>query len=124
VEYYADYRQWLAHLEKKNVGQKSSSGKQGSSHHDTKGKNQRKKGPGPGRLSYLDQRLYDRMEESILAAEEELERLRKRMADPHIAGDADELQKCWQQHEEAEQKVAALYDTWDELERKKAAGQN
>ncbi len=112
VEYYADYRQWLAATSRKQ-------GRQRQTAHDSGRKKPRKKSPKPGKLSYLDQRLYDGMEESILAAEEEADRIRTRMTDPRIAANPEKLEQCWLQLAEVEKKTAALYDTWQKLEDKK-----
>ena len=75
-----------------------------------------------GRLSYLDQREYDSIEERIITAEEEKERLEAEIADPEIARDPDKLQLCWRQLEEIKAGVDGLYRRWDELESEKGTG--
>ncbi len=111
VQYFADHGQWLAALREQEEPRAGG--------RDRKRRKKEKK-PRQGRLSYLDQREYDRMEETILAREEEHEELLRRMQDPGIQADADTLQECWQQSQALEQEIEKLYERWQELEQKKA----
>ncbi len=111
VQYFADHGQWLAALREQEEPRAGG--------RDRKRRKKEKK-PRQGRLSYLDQREYDRMEETILAREEEHEELLRRMQDPEIQADADTLQQCWQQSQVLEQEIEKLYERWQELEQKKA----
>ncbi len=111
VQYFADHGQWLAALREQEEPRAGG--------RDRKRRKKEKK-PRQGRLSYLDQREYDRMEETILAREEEHEELLRRMQDPEIQADADTLQECWQQSQVLEQEIEKLYERWQELEQKKA----
>ncbi len=111
VQYFADHGQWLAALREQEEPRAGG--------RDRKRRKKEKK-PRQGRLSYLDQREYDRMEETILAREEEHEELLRRMQDPGIQADADTLQECWQQSQVLEQEIEKLYERWQELEQKKA----
>lgn len=72
-----------------------------------------------GRLSYLDQREYDGIEERILATEEREREILLVMDDPRHAADSELLEKSWQELEEVRGNIQALYDRWDELETKK-----
>lgn len=72
-----------------------------------------------GRLSYLDQRELDSMEETILAAEEKEQEILQVMANPKNASDSESLEKSWQDLEEIRKKIKQLYSRWDELEIKK-----
>jgi ATP-binding cassette subfamily F protein uup len=70
------------------------------------------------RLSYLDRVEWDRMEETILAAEEELELKQRAAANPAIAADAGELITAHEALEQARQRIDQLYARWAELEAK------
>ncbi|MFZ5798954.1 MAG: ABC-F family ATP-binding cassette domain-containing protein [Desulfobulbaceae bacterium] len=79
----------------------------------------REKKKSSGRLSYLDQREYDGMEEAISRAEEEERRLHEAMNQPDIAADPLQAQECWQGLEAVRQEIDRLYRRWEELEVKK-----
>jgi ATP-binding cassette subfamily F protein uup len=112
--YFADYDQWLNHMqerrqkdtpaanEEKAVGKSPAAGKKIS-----------------GRLSYLDQREYDLMEERILAAETELEALQEKMEAPEVMADPGLLHEYWQEVQQTQKVIDDLYSRWDELEKKK-----
>jgi ATP-binding cassette subfamily F protein uup len=74
--------------------------------------------PAVKRLSYLEQREWDAMEERILEAEAELERCQAAAADPAIASQADEVAVRYRALEAAQQEVERLYARWAELEEK------
>ncbi len=115
AHYYADYEQWLRDLV---PGEKT----------ECEGSRQKvQKQPLPlkkasGRLSYMDQRDYDTMEERILEAEENKERLEGIINDPAVAADPEKLQQSWSKLEECQKDVEQLYQRWDELEQKKEQG--
>ncbi len=116
VEYFADYEQWLAMLqeqERKDNGVRSSTSVQEKSTVQSR----------PGKLSYMDQREYDQMEEKILDLEERLEELNQLMADPAVVADPEQLQRYWQEQQELQKKTECLYDRWNELEQRKQAGE-
>ena len=71
---------------------------------------------GGRKLSYNEQREYDGMEESILAAEEAVEALKARTEDPDVIADHVAAAKLYEQLSEAERTVKALYTRWAELE--------
>ncbi|EKE25375.1 MAG: hypothetical protein ACD_5C00187G0001, partial [uncultured bacterium] len=72
-----------------------------------------------GKLSYLDQREYEQIEEKILEAEEEQERLQTLLEAPETVSDPARLHECWEELQEAQTTVAQLYDRWHDLEEKK-----
>jgi ABC transport system ATP-binding/permease protein len=117
VAFYADYEQWLADLKKRNKEQ-SQSFKPSQDSSASKKEKQKK----AGKLSYMDQREYDGIEEKIMECEEEHERLQALMDDPKTATDPQLLESVWAELEEAKLEVAKLYERWDELEEKKAGG--
>jgi len=71
------------------------------------------------RLSYLEQREWDGIEESVLSAETRLQEARARADDPAIASDATALQLRLAELEDAKREVDRLYVRWSELEGKR-----
>jgi ATP-binding cassette subfamily F protein uup len=116
VFYYGDYRQWLADLDKRSDGQ-DKTGPVEKKKESTAPKQKKS-----GRLSYLDQREYELMDEKIMEAEETRDRLEKRINDPALAAEPERLQKTWLELEQARNRVDLLYERWDELEEKKQEG--
>ena len=110
--YYADYRQWVDDLSERK--------KQARSNDKAAEKSKKSSTKKAGRLSYLDQREYDTLEDRITEAELEVEELEKEIELPEVAGDPDKLGECWQRLEKAKELVEQLYERWDELETKKA----
>ncbi|MCC6763641.1 MAG: ABC-F family ATP-binding cassette domain-containing protein [Deltaproteobacteria bacterium] len=72
------------------------------------------------RLGYHEQREWEAMEATILAAEAELEARRAALTDPAIAADAGELARRLAAAEAASTEVDRLYARWSELEAKRA----
>ena len=70
------------------------------------------------RLSYLEKREFESMEERILEAEAELDGARSAVADPAVASDAGELARRYAALQSAERAVEQLYARWAELEAK------
>jgi ATP-binding cassette subfamily F protein uup len=59
------------------------------------------------------------MEERILEAEIELERLQQKLESPETVADPGLLHECWQELQQAQEVVDGLYARWDHLEKKK-----
>ena len=113
-DYFADFEQWLEALqEREQAAQKRDKAR--SAPADSKGAAASR----PGRLSYLDQREYDRMEERILAAEARLGELEALMASPRVMADPAQLHRYWEEQQELQTKAEQLYDRWDELEQRR-----
>jgi ATP-binding cassette subfamily F protein uup len=76
--------------------------------------------PAPPRkkLSYLDAREYEGIEERIADAERRLEASRAALQAPEIVSDAARLHQAWQDVQDAEKAVNDLYARWAELEEK------
>jgi ATP-binding cassette subfamily F protein uup len=70
------------------------------------------------RLGYLEQREFDAMEATVLAAETLLAEAKARVEDPAVAADADALQKRYAELNAAQAEVDRLYARWAELEGK------
>jgi ATP-binding cassette subfamily F protein uup len=121
VTYYADYEQWLNDLpeEKTEERWKKSKGKNTKPPSQKNGRNNQNNQNNQGRLSYLDQREYDQIEETIAAEDDRLKQLQKKMELPEIVSDPEALAQCWQEVEAAQVEVERLYNRWDELEEKK-----
>lgn len=111
--YYSSYEQWLADMS--NVGKKEGADKEKNTPQPV----EKKKGPGAGRLSYMDQREYDSLEDDIARAEALVEELEQEMALPEVVADSDRLSACWGKLEHARLEVDRLYSRWEELEEKK-----
>ena len=115
VAYFADCDQWLASLDGPcPKSEKSEKEKKLAAPAKTEQKAK------AGKLSYLEQREYDQMEERILAAEAELEEVKTTMTEPKVMSNAALLEKTWQRQEDLSAQVEALYHRWHELEEKKA----
>jgi ATP-binding cassette subfamily F protein uup len=71
------------------------------------------------RLSYHEQREWDAMEETILAAEQDLEACKAALTDPAVVSDAGELARRYAATEAATTRVEQLYARWSELEAKR-----
>jgi ATP-binding cassette subfamily F protein uup len=114
VAYYADYQQWLADLPDQ----------EGSDTRKEKSLSQPSSEAAPekykGRLSYMDQREYDQIEDTIATEEQRVEELQKKMESPDVVSDPDALAECWQELEATQEKVEQLFSRWDELEEKKS----
>jgi len=107
VERFADYDQWEAGRGAEQASRKS-----------------RRKSPGKPvtrssakKLSYLEQREWDGMEERVLSAEAGLKQARSLAEDPAIASDAQALQERLAALTAAQAEVERLYARWAELER-------
>ncbi len=111
VTYFADYEQWISSLKETEPEKPAAPEKQHKNKKRVK-----------GRLSYLDQREYDAMEEKILLAEEEEQKLQQRMDDPDTASDPERLHECWEQLENVRSTIHDLYRRWEELEELKNSG--
>ena len=109
ASYFADYGQWQRTLEPEK--------------REAKVKREEKpKKPAPrsvGGLSASERNELKRMEESILEAEAEVERLEKSLTSPEVATNAEKLQHTWEELSQATEQVEAIYARWEELERRK-----
>jgi ATP-binding cassette subfamily F protein uup len=112
AEYFADYDQWLTMmLQREQQEQKKAQPVPAAEKPAAK--------PKPGKLSYMDQREYDQMEERILAAETRLGELEGLMASPEVMANPAQLHRYWEEQQELQTKTEQLYDRWDELERRR-----
>ncbi len=114
VTWYADYEQWLNHM--KDLEKKALPSPKTEKTEEGKVEIVKKKA---GKLSYLDQREYDQMEDRISAAESLQEELQATMELPETVADPARLAECWQSLEEVGGEIENLYARWGELEGKK-----
>ncbi|MFO0962551.1 MAG: ABC-F family ATP-binding cassette domain-containing protein [Phycisphaerales bacterium] len=73
------------------------------------------------RLNFKEQRELDGMEAAIEAAERAAATAEARVADPAVAADHARMARACTELEQAQAAVAALYERWQELERKRQA---
>ncbi len=114
VSWFADYAQWEASEKRSSEPEKRREAQSKPA----------KSAPGPGRrLSTAEMRELDCMEETILAAESEVEACQARLADPEVAADHLKMDAAWRAVQDAEARVARCFARWEELEaRRKPAG--
>ena len=70
------------------------------------------------KLSYMEQREFDSLEEKIFSAEETLSLLEAKVEDPKLASDSKGLTEACEKLELAKKEVENLYSRWSELEAK------
>jgi ABC transport system ATP-binding/permease protein len=115
VGLFADYLQWERWLEGQERGAKP-----GGVKSDKAAGDERRNAGGKKKLSYLEAREYEAIEQRVADAEEVLQAKRVQMEDPAIVSDSERLIAAQAEMEEAQDKVDALYARWAELEKKKA----
>jgi ATP-binding cassette subfamily F protein uup len=112
-ESFADYSQWeVWQKESKQAEQRSSRG-------PSTAPSSSAPATGKKKLSYLEGREYETMEQRVTAAEELLQSRREQLEDPAIASDGPSLLRAQKELEEAQDAVDKLYARWAELEQKK-----
>ncbi len=68
--------------------------------------------------TYLEKRDWERMEQTILEAEEAFAACQEAVEDPAVASDPNALRERWVALEAARDVVDRLYGRWAELEQK------
>jgi ATP-binding cassette subfamily F protein uup len=117
VAWFADYEQWLLHM--RELERPEPPLAKGGGKEEPKAGTVKKKA---GKLSYMEQREYEQMEERISAAEIIQEELQQTMELPETVADPAQLAECWQGLEEIRHEIEGLYARWQELEEKKSGG--
>jgi len=112
IGYFADYEQWLASMQERGQGNETPAVVAAAATSPDKKKKLAK-------LSYLDQREYDQIEERIVEVEDEQGRLQALMDAPETVSDPERLHECWVALADVEVRVTQLYDRWHELEARK-----
>jgi ATP-binding cassette subfamily F protein uup len=75
--------------------------------------------PAKKKLSYLEAREYETIEQRVAEAELVLQAKRVQLEDPQIISDGPRLMTAHAEMEEAQEKVDELYSRWAELEKKR-----
>ena len=105
AEFFADYHQLArARDEQDKPGQPEK-------------KEARSRSRKPTKMSYKDQLEYEAIEKKIEQAEDKVNELRREMEMPEVMSDASRLEELYARLEQAEEKAAALYARWEDLER-------
>jgi len=113
---FADYSQWESWQEEREQTARNGvrAAARAASPSESAGQS-----PGKKKLSYLEAREYDSIEQRVADAEQILQAKRAQLEDPEIASDAARLVTAHAEMEEAQDKVDALYARWAKLEKKK-----
>jgi ATP-binding cassette subfamily F protein uup len=111
---FADYSQWEAWLQEREANSKSEARPSQSG-----GGPVTIRASGKKKLSYLEAREYETIEQRVAEAEEALQSKRDQLEDPAIVSDGPRLMAAQAEMEEAQEKVDELYARWAELEKKK-----
>jgi ATP-binding cassette subfamily F protein uup len=72
----------------------------------------------PKRLTWNEQREWEAMEAKILEAEDDVQTLQARVADPKVMSDRDAMHEACAKLSDAQHRVESLYTRWGELEAK------
>jgi ATP-binding cassette subfamily F protein uup len=120
---FADYSQWEAwqagRKQAVEVGTRRGSAVISNDSVSDNSVSTQRPGSGKKKLSYLEAREYDEIEERVAEAENVLQAKRVQLEDPAIASDASRLVSANAELEDAQQTVDTLYARWAALERKK-----
>jgi ABC transport system ATP-binding/permease protein len=113
---FADYSQWETWLEERAATARNDarSAERGAVALETV-----RPSAGKKKLSYLEAREYEAIEQRVAEAEHVLQAKREQLEDPEIASDGPRLVTAHSEMEEAQDKVDTLYARWAELEKKK-----
>jgi ABC transport system ATP-binding/permease protein len=106
---FADYRQWELW---------QSEQRQPKPQVRIAGTSQTRSVPSKKKLSYLDSRDFETIEDRITEAERVLTDKRKQLEDPQVNTDPWRVQEVYREMEEAQATVDELYARWAELEEK------
>jgi ATP-binding cassette subfamily F protein uup len=107
VEFFAELSQWEQSNASKKAPPKMSSRAPAS-------KTPQKK------LTYLETREWEQIEDKVSLAEEVLEEKRRQLDNPEIVSDPAKLTEAAHQIDAAQEEVDRLYARWAELETKRA----
>ena len=106
---YADLAQWEADLEQKRRVKSARETERVQAQRPSAAATKKK-------LSYLEQREYDAIEEKILAADERLAAAQNRLHAPDVVSDPKKIEEAYAELTAAQAEVDALYARWAKLE--------
>jgi ATP-binding cassette subfamily F protein uup len=115
AERFADYGQWESWVEERRKERKNLKPAVSNSPVIEDAKTTP---PARKKLSYLDNRDYQTIEDRIAEAEQALAQYRAKLEDPAITSDGAQLMQAYREVEAAEKAVNDLYARWAELEEK------
>jgi ABC transport system ATP-binding/permease protein len=107
VERFADYSQWEAWTEERSRPKP-----------ELKAAPQPRKTSQPKKLSYLEAREFESIEQRIAEAEIDLKACHAALEDPAVVSDGRRAEAAYRELQEAQVKIDALYERWAELEAK------
>jgi ATP-binding cassette subfamily F protein uup len=116
---FADYSQWERWLEERERTARSAVAKTSEKSSARANGDGARHGSGRKKLSYLESREYEAIEQQVAHAEDALQAKRAQLEDPGIVSDSERLIAAQAEMEEAQEKVDTLYARWAELEKKK-----
>jgi ABC transport system ATP-binding/permease protein len=109
---FADYSQWESWLEERQ--QTARNDMRSAARPAANARQPEKK-----KLSYLEAREYDTIEDLVAEAEQILQAKRVQLEDPDIVSDGPRLMTAHAEMERAQERVDTLYARWAELEKKR-----
>jgi ATP-binding cassette subfamily F protein uup len=110
--HFATYEQWESWLSRQQSGGNKES-------KASRTRNEMPRESKPKKLSYKEQKEYERMEQRILEAETACAACQEKVEEPTVASDHLRLQEAYEALKDAERKVERLYARWAELEAKR-----
>ena len=113
---FADYSQWETWMEERKATARSDARFAGRG---TVAADPVRQAPAKKKLSYLEAREYEAIEQRVADAEQILQAKREQLEDPEIVSDGPRLVTAHAEMEEAQGRVDTLYARWAELEKKK-----
>ena len=119
VGLFADYSQWETWLEQGQRAARSSTAKATAGSQGRSDADRQQRGTPKKKLSYLEAREYETIEQRVGEAEQALQIKREQLEDPAIVSDSERLVAANAEMEAAQEKVDTLYARWAELEKKK-----
>jgi ATP-binding cassette subfamily F protein uup len=114
---YEQYENWVESLEKQRLAAEREAAAQTRTESAPAAKSSQQK-PASKRLNYNEQREWEKMEETIQAAEAEVEKWQKAIDDPAVMADRAKMAEACEKSHAAQERVAVLYARWEELEAK------
>jgi ATP-binding cassette subfamily F protein uup len=117
VGLFADYSQWEKWLDDRQRAARRETSKVGELSGRSNGE---RPNSGKKKLSYLEAREYEAIEQHVADAEHVLQQKREQLADPAIVSDSERLIAAHAEMEDAQAKVDGFYARWAELEKKKS----
>ena len=116
AELFADYSQWESWLEQNKEAAKNDARLAARNSVPESGR----QAPVRKKLSYLEAREYEAIEQRVADAEHVLQAKRVQLEDPEIVSDGPRLVAAHTEMEAAQEAVDTLYARWAELEKKKS----